>query len=339
MKISKLDAKEWAKEHLKGIFGAAPVPYYPSGEIDENGFRSNLRYWRDVLQIKGQWVAGFQSEQLGISTKQRKRIFEITQEESQGKQIAICAIMNDVIQDALDLAKFADDMGADSIGLSGPRIFNIFTGMSGGQVSEDTLFHFFEYISERINVPIILLNQATMQGYTMSPRLIARIAELPNCVALKNVVGGDLDHYHETRKLCGDKIVVSDPNESLFFKNYTEHRQRAFIATPAPMLLQTRDWQPINEYVRLADEGNISAAAKVNADLDIVRTALEVCLHKLGWYKYTALQKYWFELQGLCGGRVVYPQQELTAQDKDFVKRQFDECGLGKAKHQGRQAA
>jgi 4-hydroxy-tetrahydrodipicolinate synthase len=336
MKLSKQDAKDWAKERIKGVFGAAPVPYQPNGEIDENGFRSNLRYWRDVLQIKGQWVAGFQSEQLGISTKQRRRIFEIAQEESQGKQIAICAIMDDVIQDALDLAKFADEMGADSIGLSGPRIF---TGMLGGQVSEDTLFRFFEYISERVDLPIVILNQAAMQGYMMSPRLIARIAELPNYVALKNVVGGDLNHYHETRRLCGDKIVVSDSDESLFFKNYTEHGQRAFIATPNPMLLQTHDWQPVNEYVRLADEGNLSAAAKINADLDPVRAALEVCLHKVGWYKYSALSKHWFELQGLCGGSVVYPQQELTAQEKGFVKAQFDGCGLAKMGRRGSQAA
>ncbi|MDZ7893826.1 MAG: hypothetical protein U5M50_02020 [Sphingobium sp.] len=82
MKRSKHDAKDWAKERIRGIFGAAPVPYLQNGQVDENGFRSNLRYWRDVLGIKGQWVAGFQSEQLGISTTQRKQLFEITQSES-----------------------------------------------------------------------------------------------------------------------------------------------------------------------------------------------------------------------------------------------------------------
>jgi 4-hydroxy-tetrahydrodipicolinate synthase len=336
MKRSKLDAKDWSKEHVKGIFGAAPVPYHPGGEIDEDGFRANLRYWRDVLHIKGQWVAGFQSEQLGISTAQRKRLFEITQEESQGKQIAICAVMDDVIQDALDLALFADDMGADCIGLSGPRVF---TGMLGGQMPEDTVFDYFEYISGRVDLPIIILNQAAMQGYNMSPRLLVRIAALPNYVALKNAVGDDVDHYHETRKLCGDKIVVSDPSEKLFFENYTKHGQRAFISSPEPMLLQSREWQPMNEYVRLADEGNISAAAQANADLEAVRTALAACLDLLGWYKYTALSKYWFELQGLSGGCVVYPQQELTAQDKEFVKEQFDASGMGKTKRQQHRAA
>ena len=334
MKRSKHDAKDWAREHVTGIFGAAPVPYRAAGSIDEEGFRANLRYWRDVLGIRGQWVAGFQSEQLGISTGQRRRLFEIAQQESDGRQIAICAVMDDVIQDALALALFADGMGADCIGLSGPRIF---TGMLGGGMPEDTVFDYFDYIAGHVELPIVILNQAAMQGYNMSPRLLARIAALPNCVALKNAVGADLAHYHETSRLCGDSIVVSDPNENLFFENYTQHGQRAFVSSPAPMLLQSRDWQPMNDYVRLADAGDMAGAARANAELDIVRAALSACLGRLGWYKYSSLSKYWFELQGLAGGCVVYPQQELTAQDKAFVKEQFDTSGLGLTKRQREQ--
>ena len=161
MKRSKHDAKDWAKERMQGIFGAAPVPYLENGAIDEDGFRSNLRYWRDVLGIKGQWVAGFQSEQLGISTAQRRRLFELTQAESTEAHIAICAVMDDVIQDALELAQFADQMGADCLGLSGPRVF---TGMLGRAISDDTIFQYFDYICAHIDIPVIILNQASMQA-------------------------------------------------------------------------------------------------------------------------------------------------------------------------------
>jgi 4-hydroxy-tetrahydrodipicolinate synthase len=341
MKRSKRDAKEWARESISGMFGAAPVSYRADGQIDEDGFRSNLRYWRDVLGIRGQWVAGFQSEQLGISTAQRKRLYEITQAESTPDHIAICAVMDDVIQDALELAVFADQMGADCIGLSAPRIF---TGMLGGAPSDDTIFNYFDYICARVDIPVILLNQSAMQGYTMSPALLARIAALPNIVALKNVVdgaygGGDQSHYHETVRLCRDRIVVSNPDEKVFFKNYSENGQKAFIASGAPMLLQTAAWQPMNEYARLADAGKLEEAAKVNADLAPVRQAFHNCLHHVGWYKFTSLSKYWFELQGIVGGHVVYPQQELTAEDKAFIKAQFDQSGIATMKNAQRIAA
>lgn len=332
MKRSKLDAKDWGKEHIQGIFGAAPVPYLANGDIDEPGFVSNLRYWRDTLGIKGQWVAGFQSEQLGISTAQRKRLFEITQSESTDSHIAICAVMDDVIQDALELAVFADEMGADCIGLSAPRIF---TGMLGADPSDDTVFKFFEYICDRVDIPIVMLNQKAMQGYNMSPALLSRIADLPNMIALKNVVDGlygggneDGSHYRETMRLCNDKIAVSDPNEDVFFENYAHNGQRAFLSSGAPMLYQTAAWQPMNEYTRLADEGKLEEAERVNRSLDPVRKAFHDCMGRLGRYKFTSMSKYWFELQGLVGGLSVYPQDELTDEDKAYVREQFEKSGI-----------
>ena len=334
MKRSKLDAKDWGRERIAGIFGAAPVPYTAEGAIDEAGFRSNLRYWRDVLGIKGQWVAGFQSEQLGISTAQRKQLFEITQAESNGNHVAICAVMDDVIEDALDLAVFADQMGADCIGLSAPRIF---TGMLGADPSDQTILRYFEYICDRVDIPVVLLNQKAMQGYSMSPRLLARIAEIPNVIALKNVVDGlygggneDGSHYRETVALCGDKIVVSDPDEGVFLRNYAHNGQRAFLSSGAPMLYQTREWQPMNEYTRLADAGQLDLAAKVDRLLDPVRDAFHDCMVHLGRYKFTPLSKFWFELQGLVGGLSVYPQDELTDADRAYVRQKFDACGIAR---------
>src|SRR5688572_20514758 len=169
MKRSKLDAKDYGKEHVRGIVGAAPVPYNPDGSIDEEGWRANLRFWRDGLQINGQWVAGMQSEQWGISTAQRKRLFEIATEEGEGRMISVCASMDDVFGDALDLALHADAIGADTFALSGPRFMPSILGAP----PDDTVFQFFEYICSRIDVPVIVLNQAAMQGYNMSPRLIA----------------------------------------------------------------------------------------------------------------------------------------------------------------------
>lgn len=325
MKRSRLDAKDYAREHVKGIFGAAPVPYRPDGTIDEEGFRSNLRCWRDALHINGLWVAGMQSEQWGISTRQRKRIFEIATEESHGKMISVCASMDDVIEDALELARHADDIGADTFALSGPRFMpNIL-----GEPPEDTLFEYFEYICERIDVPVIVLNQAAMQGYDMSPRLIARLADIPNVVALKNVPGhGNPGHYLETCRLCGDKIVVSDPDESRFLENHTVNRQQALIATPTPLLLQTRDWQPIHDYTRLADEGKLDEARKVNAELEKPRQAFAAASTALGRLKNRALMKYWLELLGEVGGNVVFPTQELTDDNRETVRAHFEASGL-----------
>lgn len=334
MKRSRLDAKDYAREHVHGLYGAAPVPYFPDGQIDEKSFRENLGFWRDELGIKGLWVGGFQSEQWGISTVQRKRIFEITAEESHGKMHAICASMDDVIEDALELAKFADELGSETFGLSGPRVsVNVL-----GQPPEHKLYEYFAYICDRVQIPVIVLNQPSMLGYTLSPQLISRIADLPNIVAIKNVVGSyhhrqvDASHYIETVKLAGDRIVVSDPNESRFYENMVHHKQRALLAQPAPLLLQSRNWRPIQDYFDLVQEGKLEEAAAIDLELEKIRHLFWDLIVGLGPLKSRPVMKYWMELLGQVGGSSVFPSVELTPDEKYRVQATFNQTGLNRAR-------
>jgi 4-hydroxy-tetrahydrodipicolinate synthase len=175
-----------------------------------------------------------------------------------------------------------------------------------------------------------------MLGYTLSPQLIARIAELPNVVAIKNAIGNyhggeeDNTHYLETVRLAGDKIVVSDPNEACFLENYIHNKQRALIAVPAPLLLQSRHWQPIQDYFELAKAGKYDEAAAVNQRLNAVRKLFWDLIVDLGPLKSRPVMKYWLELLGETGGSSVYPSIELSAEDKDRVRRCLDATGLNK---------
>ena len=50
MKYKKSEAKEYARENMRGIWAAALTPFTPSLEIDEIGFRQNIRHWVDDLE-------------------------------------------------------------------------------------------------------------------------------------------------------------------------------------------------------------------------------------------------------------------------------------------------
>ncbi|MFX8445321.1 dihydrodipicolinate synthase family protein, partial [Acinetobacter baumannii] len=82
MKYSKLDAKDYARQNMKGIWAAALQPFTPDLAIDEAGFRRNLRHWIDDLGIDGFFVAGKQGEFFSMSLAERKRVFEIAVEET-----------------------------------------------------------------------------------------------------------------------------------------------------------------------------------------------------------------------------------------------------------------
>ena len=45
MDYRRRDAKDYAREHFKGIWAAALMPFAPDLAVDEAGLRRNLRHW------------------------------------------------------------------------------------------------------------------------------------------------------------------------------------------------------------------------------------------------------------------------------------------------------
>ena len=50
-KYSKLDAKDYARENMRGIWAAALNPFNDDLSLNETGLRSNIRHWIDDLDI------------------------------------------------------------------------------------------------------------------------------------------------------------------------------------------------------------------------------------------------------------------------------------------------
>ena len=62
MNYSRTEAKAHARANLKGIWAAALMPFDSDLEIDEDGFRQNVRHWTQDLGIEGVFVSGKQGE-------------------------------------------------------------------------------------------------------------------------------------------------------------------------------------------------------------------------------------------------------------------------------------
>ena len=85
MKYTKADAKQYARENMRGIWAAALTPFADDYSIDETGFRRNIRHWIDELEIDGLFISGKQGEFFSMSLSERKLTFDIAVEETRGK--------------------------------------------------------------------------------------------------------------------------------------------------------------------------------------------------------------------------------------------------------------
>jgi len=314
MQYRRRDAKAYAREHFKGIWAAALTPFRPDLAIDEAGLRKNLRHWVGDLGIDGVFVSGKQGEFFAMSVAERKRTFDIAVEELGGERtILSCSDQNlDVV---LDLARHAQAIGADYIVVHAPVLHFL-------HKQDETLYQYYRTISEQVEIGIALWSHPD-SGYLMSPELCARVAELPNVVAIKYSVPRDM--YARLTRLAGDKLLVSTASEEEWFDNIVELGWQLYLCSSPPYLLQTKADRRMREYTDLAMRGEVARAKAVRDSLNPVREAIRRTRPP---EKFHSHSKYWQQLLGQAGGAVRRPMLELTEAEKDATRRAFEACGL-----------
>ena len=157
----------------------------------------------------------------------------------------------------------------------------------------------------------------------MSPELCARIAELPNIVAIKYSVPREM--YARLTRIVGDKIQVSTASEVEWFDNIVELGWRLYLCSSPPYLFQTKVDRRMRDYTDLAFKGEVAKAKVIRDSLNPVREAFRRT-RPAG--EPPSHSKYWQELLGQVGGRVRPPMLELTDAEKEATRRAFETCGL-----------
>ena len=166
-------------EHMKGIWAAAMTPFAASDlAIDELASAKICGIGRKDLKIDGVFVAGKQGEFFSMSVPERKRTFEIAIDEAKKagfQTIMSCSDQN--LDTVVDFAQYAEAAGADYIVVHAPVLHFL-------SAQDQTLYEYYRYISETVDIGIAMWSHPD-SGYLMSPELCARIADLPNIVAIK----------------------------------------------------------------------------------------------------------------------------------------------------------
>jgi 4-hydroxy-tetrahydrodipicolinate synthase len=315
MRHSRLDAKDYARERMTGIWAAALMPFREDLSVDEQGFQANLRHWVGDLGVDGVFVSGKQGEFFSMSVPERKRSFELALEAVGDRAGTIMSCSDQNMDTVIELARHAQAIGADAIVVHAPVLHFL-------HKQDETLYQYYKTISETVEIGIAMWSHPD-SGYLMSPELCARIAELPNIVAIKYSVPREM--YARLTRIAGDKLIVSTASEEEWFDNIVELGWRLYLCSSPPYLLQTKADRRMREYTDLAFRGEIAKAKQVRDSLDPVRQAIR---RTRPAEKPPAHSKYWQELIGQVGGRVRPPMLELTEAEKEATRAALATCGL-----------
>jgi 4-hydroxy-tetrahydrodipicolinate synthase len=225
----------------------------------------------------------------------------------------------------IDLARHTQSVGADYIVVHAPVLHFL-------KAQDETLFEYYSYIASKIDIGMALWSHPD-SGYLMSPELCARLADIPNVVAIKYSVPREM--YVKLSRMVGDKIVVSTASEAEWLDNILELNWRCYLCSNPPYLFQTEADKRMREYTDLAFSGNAKKAREVRDSLEPVRQAFR---RSRPDEKPQAHAKYWQDLLGQVGGPVRRPMLPLTQTEKETIRKALEGSGL-KLGHQQLAAA
>jgi len=316
MIYGRTDAKRFARANLKGIWAAALTPFErDGGAIDEAAFRRNIDHWIGELGIDGLFIAGKQGEFFSMSLTERKRAFEIAVDAVGDRAGTIMSCSDQNMDVVIELARHAQKVGAQFIVVHAPVLHFL-------KERDETLVAYYSHIASQVDIGIALWSHPD-SGYLMSPQLCARLAEIPNVVAIKYSVPRPM--YAELTRIAGDRLIVSTASEEEWFDNLVELKWQVYLCSNPPFLFQTKRDRRMRDYTDLAFADRIGEARRIRDSLEPVREAFR---NTRPAEKPHAHAKYWQDLLGQTGGAVRRPLLELTPAEKDAVARALDGCGL-----------
>ena len=314
-------AKRLAREKVKGLWIAIPTPFTADGgEIDEDVLTAAVDHYIDGLNVDGIFCGGVMGEFWALSLDERKRVHELVARQAAGRVPVMAQVGHHVFSDTVHLCDHAIEHSVD-FGIA----MNPYYPPSP---PPESVRAWYEALAGASPLPMFLFN-TMYSGYTLSPELIAELADLENICGIKNPQG--MEHLLRVQALAGDRIVVTDASERHWLELHTEHGFRALMSTPALALYQRPGDLPIADYTRLADSGDLEGARALSDRLGPARDAFDRWMRE-PWLKRKVIPiaqlKAWLGLLGLPQGPVRPPLVPLTRDEEAALRSDLDAAGI-----------
>ncbi len=184
--------------------GAATAIVTPLNEdgIDFEQF-GRLIDWQIEEGIDAIVAVGTTGEGSTLTDEEHKEAIKFAVERVAGRVPVIAGTGSNDVAYALDLTKYACEVGADAVLLVTPY-YNKAT--QGGLVA------MFTAIADVATKPCILYNVPSRTGCNLLPATVAKLADHPNIVGIKEACG-NISQIAELCALVGDKIAVYSGND------------------------------------------------------------------------------------------------------------------------------
>ena len=150
-------------------------------------------------------VMGTTGENATIEPEDQKKVIAYTVEKVAKRVPVIAGTGTNNTEHVLANTKAACEVGADAVLVVTPYY---------NKATQTGLIQHFTMVADASTVPVILYNVPGRTGCNLLPKTVAKLAEHPNIVGVKEATG-NMAQMVEIMHLCGDKIDVYSGEDAL----------------------------------------------------------------------------------------------------------------------------
>ena len=189
------------KPIFRGAASAIITPMNAQG-VDYPAFEKLLR-WQVESGIDALVICGTTGESSTLTDAEHRQVLKFALEVVDGKVPMIAGTGSNDVAYAIDLTKYACEIGYDAMLVVTPYY---------NKTTQKGLVTMFTAIADASTKPIILYNVPSRTGVNIEPATCATLAKHPNIQAIKEA-SGNISKIVEIAALCGDDLDIYSGND------------------------------------------------------------------------------------------------------------------------------
>ncbi len=288
---------------FQGSFPALFTPF-TNGKVDEKAFQEFVD-WQIGQGSHGLVPCGTTGESPTLSHDEDMRVTALCVEVAAGRVPVVAGTGSNNTQEAIALTRHAKEAGADAALIVTPYY---------NKPTQEGLYAHYKAIHDAVELPILIYNIPGRSIVDMSVETMARLAELPNIVGVKDATA-DLVRPALTRQACGSDFAQMSGEDATVvpFLAQGGHGCISVTANVAPRACADlhEAWQ----------RGDIETVQSINERL--------MPLHKALFIESSpAPVKYAASVLGLCENRVRLPLVTVKPETEAALREAMVHAGL-----------
>ncbi|OPY83391.1 MAG: 4-hydroxy-tetrahydrodipicolinate synthase [Syntrophorhabdus sp. PtaU1.Bin153] len=189
---------------LKGIYTALVTPF-KDYNVDEETLKRLIEF---QLRggVDGIVPCGTTGEAATLSYEEHVRVVELTVQYVNGAVPVVAGTGSNSTKETIELTESAKKAGADMCLLTTPYY---------NKPTQEGLYQHYKKVAENVDIPLVLYNIPGRTGINMTPETVAKLAEIPSIIGIKEA-SGSLVQVAEIDRLARGKITIMSGDDNLF---------------------------------------------------------------------------------------------------------------------------